>query len=415
MFALPQENDELNLLALLTALGLGLLIGVVRERRKRDGKLVVAGLRTHALAALLGVIALWLGPALLTVAVLLVGLFALFSYRYTAEQDPGLTSEMTLVLTVLLGGLALRQPAVAAGLGVVAAILLESRESLHRLTREVLSEREVHDGLILLASALVVLPLLPAEAIDPWGALRLALLWRVVVLVMAVGVLGHICLRLVGVRWGLPLAGFFSGFVSSTAAVIGFGHKARENPGLGRFAVAASLFANLASVLLMMAIVGSLSPALLGAAAPALAGAAGVLLVGGLLGLGAGLGLPDQLPTEPPGRSFRIGHALLLALAIGVVMALSTLAQHWFGGRGVLTVATLAALVEWHAASASLAQMQSTGDLAMAQARWGLVLLLAASTVMKSALAMASGGLGHGLRIAIGLGLATVVAGFLTL
>ena len=64
----------------------------------------------------------------------------------------------------------------------------------------------------------VVLPLLPKQPIDPWGVLQPYALWRIVVLIMGVGMLGHIALRVVGTFWGLPLTGFFSGFVSSTAA-----------------------------------------------------------------------------------------------------------------------------------------------------------------------------------------------------
>src|SRR3546814_8066730 len=64
----------------------------------------------------------------------------------------------------------------------------------------------------LLASALVVLPLLPGEAVDPWGVLRPDAVWRLVVLVMGIGVLGHIAQRAAGTRWGLPLAGSFARF-----------------------------------------------------------------------------------------------------------------------------------------------------------------------------------------------------------
>ena len=46
--------------SLLTALGLGLLIGTVRERQKQDA---LAGVRTHALTALLGAIAFWFSAA----------------------------------------------------------------------------------------------------------------------------------------------------------------------------------------------------------------------------------------------------------------------------------------------------------------------------------------------------------------
>src|SRR3546814_19918377 len=88
--------------------------------------------------------------------------------------------------------------------------------------------RSLHDALPI--SALVVLPLLPSAAVDPWGVLRPDAVWRLVVLVMGVGVLGHIAQRAAGTRWGLPLAGFFAGFVSSTAAVAGYGAVVRQQP-----------------------------------------------------------------------------------------------------------------------------------------------------------------------------------------
>lgn len=391
---------------LVTALGLGLLIGAVRER----GGAPTAGLRTHAIAALAGAVALWLSPWALIVALLATGAFAALGYRRTSAADPGLTGEMALLLTALLGALAMREPAWAAGLGVVSAILLNAKAVLHRFTRELLSERELHDALLLLASALVVLPLLPGEAIDPWGVLRPSALWRLVVLVMAVGMLGHVALRLVGARWGLPVAGFFAGFVSSTAAVAGFGQRARETPSLRTYAIAAAMFANLASLLLFIAIVATVSPPLLRSALPSLSAAAAVLLVGGLLGMYRAPSLDADLPPEPQARSFRLRHALLFALAVAAVLLVSAVLREWAGTRGALAVATLAALAEWHAATATVAQLAAGGTIAMEQARVGLVLLLAASTLAKSALAVVSGGRGYGLRVAAGLAAMTVAA-----
>src|SRR3546814_13410223 len=84
----------------------------------------------------------------------------------------------------------------AAALGVVAAILLQAKRPLHRLAREVISEGAIHDVLLLAAAALVVLPLLPDHPVDPWGALRPQPRWRLVGLVPAVGMLGHLALQL---------------------------------------------------------------------------------------------------------------------------------------------------------------------------------------------------------------------------
>ena len=185
--------------------------------------------------------ALWLGLAVFVVVVAMAGLFAAMSYRLSRAEDPGLTGEITLVLTTLLGGLALGLPALAGGLGVVVAALVYLKAPLHQLARERVSEAEVRDGLVLLASALVVLPLVPDRSIGPFDVFNPAMLWKLVVLVMAISALGHVALRLVGNRWGLAVAGFFAGYVSSTAAVAGFGQRVRETPALRSPAVGAAI------------------------------------------------------------------------------------------------------------------------------------------------------------------------------
>lgn len=400
---------ELPLSGLAAALGLGLLIGLVRERSGHPA--LIAGLRTHALTALGGALAFWIGLPVFVVALLLVGLLVVIGYRRTLDEDPGLTGEMALLLTLLLGGLAVREPALAAGLGVVVAGLLYAKGALHRLARDTLGEQEVHDGLVLLAAALVVLPLLPDHAVDPWGVLEPDALWRLVVLIMLVGMLGHVAMRVVGARWGLPLAGFFSGFVSSTAAVAGFGQRMRDAPGLRTWLVAAALFSNLASLLLFIGLVGAVSPALLVQVWPPLAAAAAVLLGGGVAGLWRAPRDAADLPPEPQARAFRLRHALALAAIIAGVLLVSAVLQDVYGNRGALAAAILVALAEWHAAAASLAQLNAAGNLPVEQARLGLVLVLVASTVAKSVLAFGAGGPAYGLRVAAGLCGMCVAAG----
>ena len=62
--------------------------------------------------------------------------------RRIQDADPGVTTEVALVLTVLLGALAVRDPAVAAGVGVTLAILLAARTPMHRFVSSVLSAGE---------------------------------------------------------------------------------------------------------------------------------------------------------------------------------------------------------------------------------------------------------------------------------
>ena len=58
-------------------------------------------------------------------------------------------------------------------------------------------------------------------AIDrpPEGALNPHTIWVVVILIMAIGAAGHVAVRVLGARFGLPIAGLASGFVSSTATI----------------------------------------------------------------------------------------------------------------------------------------------------------------------------------------------------
>ncbi|PIQ38168.1 MAG: hypothetical protein COW59_03265 [Lysobacterales bacterium CG17_big_fil_post_rev_8_21_14_2_50_64_11] len=391
-----------SIIGLATAAGIGLLIGLVRERAHAEQTQPIAGLRTHALAALAGAIAFWMGTAVLVV--LLAGLVVMtaLGYQRSRQNDPGLTGEVTLLLTPLLGALAMQAAPLAAGLGVASAVLLQAKASLHRFSRVLLSEQEVHDGLVLLASALVVLPLLPSAAVDPWGVLRPAAVWRLVVLVMGVGVLGHIAQRAAGARWGLPLAGFFAGFVSSTAVVAGYGATVRQRPELAAYAASAALLSNLASLLLMVAVVAVVSPALLAASALPLAAAGAALLVSAGIGLRA-TGVAAGEPPPLSSHSFQVRYAVGLALAISMVLLISAVLTRALGNTGALIATSIAALAEWHAAAASLAQLAAADALPLATARCGLLLLLVASAVAKTALAFVLGDRGYGVRVAAGL------------
>ena len=414
MLTVGDRNDAMDeatpetWLALSSALGLGLLIGLVRERRPGRAH-AIAGLRTHALVALAAAVAMSLGVPVLLVALALTGLLAAMGYRATSADDPGLTSEVTLVLTFLLGAMAMRTPALATGLAVVVAVLLYAKEPLHELTRETFSEREVFDGLLLLASALVILPILPDRPIGPYQAINLATIWKLVVLVMAVSALGHVVLRVIGNRWGLAAAGFFAGYVSSTAATIGFGQRAKETPSLLRSAVAAALLSNLASLTLCVPILWAVSPPLVRGLLPELGVIGAVLLAGGLLGLHRGEDDAVKPPTSES-RMFRFGQALGFALLVAALTFVAAALAAWIGPRGAMAAAALSAVAELHAAVATLANQFARGGLEATEARGWMLALLAASLIAKSVIAWVSGGAAYGWRVSAGL-MAALAAG----
>jgi uncharacterized membrane protein (DUF4010 family) len=404
----------ISLHSLISAIGVGLLIGAVRERAQRDPLNAVAGVRTHVMVAMAGSLGVALGTNVLIGVLLVLGGLAVASYVRKASRDPGLTGEVALPVTALLAALAHSHPGLAAGLAVVVAGVLYAKDPLHELVREWLSERELRDGLLLAGAALVVLPLLPDKAVDPWGVLVPSWLWRMVVLIMAVGMVGQLALRIFGARWGLPLAGFLAGFVSSTAAVVGFGHRARAEPQQMRPAVAGALFANLGSLALFAGVVAASAPALFAIVAVPLAVAGAVLLAVA----GAGVirrGSMKSLPDSGSSQAFRLSHALLLAALMGLLLLLSAWLQREYGSTGVLIASAAVALAEVHAAAASLAQLSIDSQMPLSAVTWGLVLLLLVSSLAKTVLAFASGGAGYGWRIAAGLLLMPATAGVILL
>ena len=113
-----------------TALAIGLLIGLERERGKAiDIARRPAGIRTFALAALAGAVAMHLGAVpLLAVLVGGVAVLAAVSHVQRAPEEPGLTTEIGLIGAPLLGGLSQRslvqyfQPTHAAQLETIPGI-----------------------------------------------------------------------------------------------------------------------------------------------------------------------------------------------------------------------------------------------------------------------------------------------------
>lgn len=141
--------------SVLVALGIGLLIGAERERRKGVGpSRGAAGIRTFAITAILGAVSAKIGGELL-LSVTTAGLIVLVSvsYYWDRSDDPGLTTEISLVLTLALGGLAESDAIAAAALAVVIAILLAARDPMHRFVREILTEAELKSALIFSAAS----------------------------------------------------------------------------------------------------------------------------------------------------------------------------------------------------------------------------------------------------------------------
>lgn len=473
--------DPASVLGLMVAGGGGLLIGLERERRKGQGKdRAAAGIRSFTLVALGGGLAQALQqPALVVLGGALVAALALVAYWRSrrpaahedgADTDPGLTTELALFVTYLVGVLAVQQPVLGAGAAVVVATLLAARERLHRFATRALSDAELHDALLLAALALVLLPLAPAEAL-PWLAgLAPRTLLLLVVLILALQAAGHVALRLLGPRTGLAVSGLLSGFVSSTATIASLGARARNVVTQRAACLAGAVWSTAATWLQAMVMLTALAPAAAAALLPvaaagaAVAGAVGALWLlraraqnaaadstdessaqaafGAATGTATGTaistatrtatrttgnaaavaqaGAAPALPTQGPQNTpqsteaqpgpLRVREALWVVALLSAVAVLVGWAQQRFGDAGLWAGTALSALADAHASVVALGALNAAGNLAPAQVVTGVLVAVAANAGTRSVTAFVAGGRVYGLAVALALLLSTGAA-----
>jgi uncharacterized membrane protein (DUF4010 family) len=407
---MPSLTDPSTLLGLCVALGIGLLIGAERERRKGSGPTRgAAGIRTFAVAALLGALGVLLGGGLLlAVVALVVGALAVAAYLRTQSDDPGMTTEIALLLTCLLGGLAMRDAGLAAGIGVALAALLAARNRIHYFVSSVLSERELHDALLFLAAALIALPLAPDRFMGPFDAINPHAITRLIVLVMGISALGYVAMRALGTRYGLPLAGFAAGFVSSTATIHAMGARAQQQPAQMTSAVAGAVLSTVATIIQMAVVVATVQPALLDALLwPLLFGGAAACAYS-LPFIPGKASQQQEQPNADAGRAFDLKTALVFAAVVSAVLLLSAGLSAWLGTRGTLLAAALTGLVDTHATAASVASLVVAHKLSVNAALWPILAGLTTNTLMKVLVAFSAGGVRYAARIVPGLALVIV-------
>jgi len=384
------------------ALGIGLLIGLERERRKRDSAVGMAGgLRTHAVVALAGALAMQF-PALLLVAAgaMFVGALVVVAYWRSRSVDPGITSEVTLFTTYLLGAYATVQPMLAAAIGVVVALTLLLREALHRFVSRTLTEREVLDMMLLAAAALVLLPLLPDRAVDGLGVVNPRRVGQLTLLVLAINGLGHIALRWLGPGRGLPLAGFFGGFVSSAATIGAMGLKIRAMPTHTRLIAVAALCSSIATALQVLMVLAVVHPPLMvGWTLPALLMTAVAVASAWLLWReGAAVTAGDGVADES--RAFQPLHALAFSATVTALTWVAAWLVQRFGEAGALFGIGLGGLADAHSAAASAGALAAEGVLALPAASLAILLALVANTATKLVVAATTGGLRYATLLA---------------
>lgn len=341
------------LVSFAASLGIGLLIGLERERNPT----AKAGVRTFALVSLCGTLATvvagrlsspWTVPlGLAAVAAMLIAAHA----RDEPREEPATTTVIAAMVCYLLGVLAALDEAPLAGaLAIGVTALLYFKPEIEGISTG-LKRHEQVSVLQFLVVTFIVLPILPDTSYGPYEVLNPRNIWLMVVLISGLGLAGYVALRLAGERRGVLLTGVLSGLVSSTAATMLYARRSRESEAMQRVALTVVPLANMVPLPRIAVLAAAAAPGMLPTLAPVLAAAlvAGIAVVA--------LTIPRDGRSDAPVPESRNPAELGTALRFAALYALVLLAAAWLsdiaGNRGLYAAALSSGLVDIDAISLS--------------------------------------------------------------
>ena len=375
------------------ALGLGLLLGLERER-KRDAELLFGGIRTFALIALLGAVGAFMereldqGWLLLATFVALSAL-VIVSYATTAARgELGITTEVSALLAFVVGALCgWQRVGVASVATVVCLLLLTLKDFLHRLARHV-ELGDVEATLQFAVISVIILPLLPNQNFGPppIDVINPYKIWLMVVLIAGLNFLGYLLVKILGNEHGFLLTGVLGGLVSSTAVTLSFSQRSRQEPAMSSafaLAIVVAWTIMFFRVVVMVSLVNS-------AMAGGLSLALGWIAAASLL---VSLALWRRSRTREKGvvtagaNPFELSEAIKFGLLFGVITVVAKAAEAYLGATGLYLAGAVAGLTDVDAISLSMANLANTNPEILKIAQRTIVIAVLSNTLVKCGMA----------------------------
>lgn len=396
------------------AVGLGLLVGLQRERRQRQ----LGGLRTFPLVTVLGTVCAFLGQSFggwtlaagfLALAALMVAMNVIANVPRIASGtgdavDTGLTTEAAMLLMFGVGAyLAVGHVEVAIAVGGGLAVLLHLKTQLHGLVAR-LDEGDVRAIMQFALISLVILPVLPDRTYGPYDVLNPRDVWLMVVLIVGISLGGYILYKFLGSSTGLIVGGVLGGLISSTATTVSYAKRTASAPATSGIAAVVLTIASTIVYARLMVEIAAVAPAFLGTAAAPLA-----TMLGLMAALAAGtwyLGAREESEMPPQENPAELKSALVFGGLYAVILLVVAAVRDHFGARGLYVVAVISGLTDVDAITLSTSNMVAAQRLD-ASTGWRLILLASLSNLaFKAGMVAVLGNRQLLLRIAVIFGIA---------
>lgn len=428
-------------LQIIYALGIGVLIGLERsikpsnaatalhnekateeEKQAFEFSDTFLGVRTFSILSLGGFSAALIGSKYPYVAPVLVAgliLFIAAMYVRSSEDDPGITTEIAAVVCCGLGMLCYIQPNAAGVLALLVTVLLALKRFLYKAVTK-LKRVELTDTLKFLAIILIVLPLLPNKGIDPWGAFNPYKVMFLVILISGISFVGYFLTKFLGAEKGLGLTGLLGGLTSSTAVTAAMATQAKQSPQLIQPCAFATIIANATMFGRVLVVVAVLDwPLML----KLLWSIGAMTLAAALAAIVLWVRLARQKTENDEGASeaislsnpFSLGPAIKFALFFVGILFVAKFAKMYLGDKGLYLASLVSGLADVDAITLSITEQTKSGQLSHAVGAMGVTIAVVSNSVVKSCIAIYSGGWRFGVVVgailmgATGIGLGVLM------
>lgn len=375
------ENADFTALGI--ALGLGLLVGLQRERYHSR----IAGIRTFTLITLLGSVSAMLSEYFNQGWIVAAGgfsiawLFGVANYLKKNEKAPdiGQTTEIAALLMYAVGAcLVIGNHLVGVVVGAMVALLLYLKQYLSTIVDR-LGEKDLQAIMLFVAISLVVLPILPNKNFGPYQVFNLREIWLMVVLIVGISIVGYFTYKWLGKNIGTGLNGILGGLISSTATTVTYSKQAKETPATTQMAGFVIMAASTVSLLRVTLLAGIVAPLQLKIVAPPL------LLVAFFMVLIAAIlfffSKNEEHETPEPKNPAQFKTAVIFAILYAVILLAVAFVKDKFNDVGLYVVAIISGLTDMDAITLSLSNMMNDEKIE-ATSGWNLILLAALSNLV---------------------------------
>ena len=393
------------------ALALGLLIGLERERRKKE-----AGLRTFGFTALLGAMGAALGDPYALLILGLVGLLTVFLniHEMRAHGGTELTTSAAMLITCVVGTLCGKGHTLTPTAIVVSTTALLAWKDRLQGFSVGLTENELRSALLLAILAIVIYPALPIGTVGPWGLIEPRTVWATVILIAGIGFINYVLWKIYGTR-GIAVGGFLGGLVNSSVTVSELAARIKEST--DRFEIASAyqgiLLATSAMICRNTVILLLLAPFAAVSALPSyllmLGASAGWVWSGHIKSTTEKEARPHAVDEDTLALPFSLWAALKFGFIFLFLHVIGVFTQKYFGDAGFYTTSIIGGVVSSASAVAASASLVSNGTISATTAASGAVLASLASVAINLPFVSRSGNRRVTLNVAVAMGTIAVL------